>query len=70
MKNTWLNYSKEILLKVSFDRKLLLKELKKSLLQLSMPDKKVLYHWAKTNFGVTFSELKGIHLGEIYGFAI
>ncbi len=57
MKNSWLNYSQTLLEKVSFDRKLLLKEFKKALKNLNAIEKKELFYWAKSKFGISFLEL-------------
>jgi hypothetical protein len=46
-----LEYSKIILEKVSFDRKLFEKELKKALRQLVGKDREELTQWATTRFG-------------------
>jgi hypothetical protein len=62
MKNSWLTYSQTLLEKVSFDRKLLLKELKKALKNLNPTEKKELFQWSKTKFGVSFLELKNVKL--------
>lgn len=45
------DYSKEILLKVSFDKNLFRKELIKALKWLKPDEKKMLMMWAVANFG-------------------
>ncbi len=45
MKSSYLNYYKDVLAKVSFDRSLFTKELKKAQQYLNPSEKKRLYHW-------------------------
>ncbi|HAZ23331.1 MAG TPA: hypothetical protein DEQ87_16255 [Algoriphagus sp.] len=49
----WLQYSKEILRKVSFDSQLLKKEFKKALRMLNRKDGISLKRWFKEKFGKT-----------------
>lgn len=51
MQNNMLEYSKEILEKVSFDHELFQKELKKALKLLSPDEVRELLHWCKAHFG-------------------
>lgn len=51
MESTFFKYYKEILLKVSFNQKLLRKELKKALVYLKREEKIKLIRWTKKSFG-------------------
>lgn len=51
------DYSKEILLKVSFDKKLFRKELIKALKWLKPDEKKMLMMWTITNFGHMYMDI-------------
>jgi hypothetical protein len=50
-------YTKQILLKVSFDKKLFGKELTKALRWLKPDEKKMLMVWAITNFGHKYADI-------------
>ena len=52
-----LEYSKEILVKVSFDRFLFRKELKKAVKWLKSEDRQVLMMWCMTTFGVLYNDI-------------
>lgn len=50
-------YTKEILLKVSFDKQLFRKELAKALKWLKPDEKKLLMVWAISNFGHKYMDI-------------
>ena len=50
-------YSKEILTKVSFDRNLFNKELKKAITWLKKDERKMLMMWCLATFGNRYSDL-------------
>jgi len=50
-------YSKEILTKVSFDKSLFTKELKKALSWLKKDEKKLLMVWCLATFGSRYSDV-------------
>lgn len=56
MSMTMLEYSKLILEKVSFDRKLFEKELKKAITLLTGIDRKDLQNWVVSRFGYQFEQ--------------
>ena len=52
-----LEFAKKILVKVSFDRELFQKELKKALLPLGKKEAILLYSWCLLNFGEKYREV-------------
>ncbi len=50
-------YSKEILTKVSFDKSLFTKELKKAITWLKKDERKLLMVWCLTTFGHRYSDV-------------
>jgi IS605 OrfB family transposase len=58
MKTSWLSYSKTILEKVSFDKKLFAKEFRKALKKLAFSEKKQLIRWSEEQYGIDLATIK------------
>ena len=52
-----LDFAKKILLKVSFDRDLFKKELRKAIKSLNIKEALILYSWCIVNFGDRYREI-------------